>query len=241
MRSVFIILLAFFGLLDKAFCDAGHCVKYYVEIQLVDGRNLSGFVYVGGYEKRFEFKDISFLDYYNRNNPADTLHVYNNIRQLKFPTSNYQSERCQFHFEAASADNERKLLKKDIQAIKVVSYTVCNNCDLADKENGYYWNGIYPTVITELTKAEIDLLQTEPIAAINFGHDIKYNTDLYWMLSYSSAYQLTDLEKMRKEFKAEADELLKENKWDIVQSKYKVLKTELRMKGVIIFKIGEAL
>lgn len=241
MRYLFIILLLTFGVFEKVFSDAGNCVKYDADIQLIDGQRIRGFVYVVGYEKKFQFKDISFLDYLNKNNPSDTLYIFKNITKLKFPITNDGNEKCQFHFDAATTDNILKILKKKIKTINVLSYTVCNNCDLADEETGYYWNGIYPTVITELTKAEIDLLQTNPVASISFGHDIEDNTDGYWMISYSSDHKHSDLEKLKNEFLLGTDKLLKENKWNIVQERYKVLKNELRKKKVIIFKIGYAL
>lgn len=241
MRYLFIILLLTFGGFEKVFFDVGNCVKYDVDIQLIDGQKIRGFVYVMGYEKRFQFKDISFLDYLKKNNPSDTLDIFKKITQLKFPATNDGNEKCRFHFDATTADNILKILKKKVKTINVISYTVCNNCDLADEEIGYQWNGIYPTVITELTKDEIDLLQTKPAATISFGHDIEDNTDGYWMISYSSDYKHSDLEKLKNDFLLETDKLLKENKWDIAQERYKILKSGLRKKKIIIFKIGYAL
>jgi hypothetical protein len=200
MKHLFIILLLTFGLFEKVFSDAGNCVKYDVDIQLMDGQKIREFVYTGGYEKRFQFKDVSFLDFEKKNNPTDTLHLYRNIRQLKFPKISDGNEECQFYFDATTTDNYLKILKKKIRTVKVLSYTVCNNCDLADEEKGYYWNGIYPTIITELTRTEIDLLETKPVATVSFGHDIENNTDGYWMLSYSIDYKQAELEKLKNDF-----------------------------------------
>src|SRR5687768_5059526 len=102
MRHLFIILLLTFGLFERAFSDAGNCVKYDVDIQLIDGQKIRGFVYAGGYEKRFQFKDITFLDYLNRNNSSDTLQILKNIRQLKFPIIGEGNERCTFLFDATT-------------------------------------------------------------------------------------------------------------------------------------------
>jgi len=241
MRYIIISILLSFGHAESVFADVGNCIKFNVDIQLTDGQRIMGFVYAGGYEKRFEFKDISFLDFLKTNNPSDTLHVYTDIRQLKFPTAKEGTENCQFHFDATTSENDLKISKKTIKTIKVISYTVCNNCDNPDEKEGYNWNGIYPAIITELTKTEIDLLQTMPKATVNFGHDIENNTDGYWMISYSSEHSLIELEKIKNEFLLEADRLLKENKWDIVQVNYKTLKNRLRTKKVILFKIGYAL
>jgi hypothetical protein len=241
MRHLTIIFLLTFGLYNQGFSDAGNCAKYEVDIQLTDGQKIKGYVYVLAYELKFKFQDNSFLDYLKRNNSPDTLYLYKSIHQLKFPITKEGTEKCEFHFNATAADNEIKILKKTIKAAKLISYSVCNNCDSPDEKNGYYWNGIYPTIITELTKTEIDLLQTNPIATISFGHNIEDNTDGYWMISYSSNFKQTDLEKLKNDFLLDADKLLRENKWDIVQGKYRIFKSELRKKKIILFKIGYAL
>jgi hypothetical protein len=230
-----------FGFYNQGFSDAGNCVKYEVDIQLTDGQKVKGYVYVLAYELKFKFQDNSFLDYLKRNNSPDTLYLYKSIHQLKFPITKEGPGKCEFHFNATTADNEIKILKKTIKTAKLISYSVCNNCDDPDEKNGYYWNGIYPTIITELTKAEIELLQTNPNATISFGHDIENNTEGYWMISYSSNFKHTDLERLKNDFLLDADKLLRENKWDIVQRKYKIFKSELRKKKIILFKTGDVL
>ncbi len=224
------------GMHSKAFPDAGNCVRYEVAIQLADGKKLNGFVYLVSYEKRFEFRDITFLDYLNRVSPSDTLIVLQNIRQLNFPIIN-DGQKCQFHFEATPSEN--KILKKSIKSIEVLSYRTCNICDLEDLENGYYWKGIYPVVITELTKSEIDLLQTTPIATINFSHGDQ-NTEGYWIASYSVEYRQDDLTKIKDSFLVEADRILKVNGYNALTSAYKRWKNDLRKKKVIVFKFGYA-
>jgi hypothetical protein len=228
-----------FGPLYNVFSDAGNCAKYEVEVQLTDGQKISGFVYVVSYEIKFQFQDNSFLDYLKKNNSPDTLYIYKDIRQLKFPITEKRGDKCEFRFNAS--DNEIKILKKTIKTARLIAYSICNNCDNPDEKNGYSWNGIYPTVITELTKGEIDLLQTQPIATVSFGHNIEDITDGYCMLSYSSDYKQADLEKLKNDFLVEADKLLKENKWNIVQGKYKIFKNGLRKKNIVVFKIGSAL
>jgi hypothetical protein len=167
--------------------------------------------------------------------------VFKNIRRLKFPATNERNDGCEFRFDAATVDNDIKVLKKKIRTINVISYSVCNNCDIANEETGYYWNGIYPTVITELTETEIDLLQSKPIATVGFGHDIENNTNGYWMISYSSDYKQADLEKVKNDFLVEADKLLKENRASTVQENYRILKSGLGKKKIILFKIKYAL
>jgi|GEM_PF-1827505 hypothetical protein len=211
--------------------DAGSCVKYDVVIESLNGKQIKGFVYVGGYDRRFHFKDISFLEYLKKNNPSDTFHLYRNIQTLKYPIMEGDSENCTFHFEACVSEDDLIISKKSIKQIKVLSYGVCNNCDVADEENGYYWNGIHPVIITELTRPEIDLLQLKPLAAIKFEHDV---TDAYWMISYSTAYAQKELEKFR-------DKFLMGDKQADMNERYVDMKKELNKNNVIVFKIGYAL
>jgi hypothetical protein len=58
------------------------------------------------------------------------------------------------------------------------------------------------------------------------------------MVSYSPEYTQADLEKFKNDFLPQADKFLNENKWAIVQDKYKILKTELRKKRIILFKVA---
>jgi hypothetical protein len=230
MRHIIIILLLTFGLFEKAFTDVGNCVKYEVDVGINDGRVVRGFVFVAGYERKFTFTDITFLDYLKRTNPTDTLVLYKSIRRLKFPALTRAPGECEVHFEAASPDNVIKIFKGKIKVVKVIRYGVCNNCDIADEKTGYSSNGIYPTVIIELTKSEIGLLQTKPLAQVGFGHEVDNNTDGYWMMSYNPQYNQTELEKIKNDFLLETDKLLKENNWDKVQVRYGTLKSELRKK-----------
>lgn len=230
-----------FGSFGTAFSDVGNCVKYEVDVGLNDGRIVRGFVYVVGYERKFTFTDITFVDYLKRSNPTDTLVLYKNIQRLKFPTLTRAPGECEVLFDAATPDNVTKILKSKIKRIKVVNYGVCNNCDVADEKTGYYSNGIYPTVIIELTKSEIELLQTKPLALVGFGHDVDDNTDGYWMMSYNPQYNQAELEGVRNDFLLETNKLLKENNWDKVQVRYRTLKNELRQKQIVLFKIEFAL
>lgn len=57
--------------------------------------------------------------------------------------------------------------------INLLVYMGCNNCDIVNEKTGYSWNGIYLTIITGLTNAEIDLLQTEPLLPSTLGMTLK--------------------------------------------------------------------
>ncbi len=238
MRHFLLILLLTFALFEKVYSDAGNCIKYDLDLQLMNGKKIRGFMYELGYQRKFQFKDISFLDYINKSHGYDTLAIYKNITQLKFPVIDNENRECHFQFNATTVDNFIKIPISKIKTVKVLSYTVCNNCDLAEEKEGYYWSGIYPVVITELVKTEIDLLQTKPTSSISFGFDT--DNEGYCMISYSSSYKRTNLEKLRDDFLVDINKLSKENNWKIIEKKYQVFKNRLREKKIIIFKMGYA-
>lgn len=238
MRHLFAILLTF-GSFGKVFSDVGNCVKYEVDIKLTDDTNVRGFVYAVGYEVKLEFNDVTFLDYIKRNYP-DTLKVFRNVRRLKYPKLTRAPGECETLFDAVAPEDLLKILTKKIKSIKLINIGSCHNCDVVNGKIQYGSNGIYPTVITELTKAEIDLLQTNPLATVGFGHNLDDNTT-YWMMSYDEHYNQTQLERLRDEFLEETDKLLKENNWDKVQTRYRSVKSELRKAKIVVFKMEFAL
>jgi hypothetical protein len=235
MKHLLLTLLFTLMLFEQAFSDAGNCIKYDVDIQLASGKKIRGFLYHQTYQPKFQFKDNSFLDYLHHTYGSGALAIYKKIRQLKFPIIG-ENQYCHFQFNATTIDNLIIVQIDQIKTVKVLSYTVCNNCDSTNEKEGYYWSGIYPNVITELVKTEIDLLQTKPIASIGFGFDTR--TDGYWMISYATDYEKKNLEKLRDDFLMDINKLLKENKWEIVEKKYRAFKNRLREKKIIIFKMG---
>lgn len=238
MKHLLLTLLFSLTLFEQVFSDSGNCIKYDVDIQLANGKKVRGFLYYQTYKPKFQFKDNSFLDYLHDTYGSGSLAIYKNIRQLKFPIIDSENQYCHFHFNATTIDNLILVQIDQIKTVKVLSYTVCNNCDSADEKDGYYWSGIYPTVITELARTEIELLQTKPIASISFGFDTR--TDGYWMISYATTYKKKNLEKLRDDFLIDINKPSKENKWEVVEKKYQVFKNSLRKKKIIIFKMGYA-
>lgn len=237
MRILTVAILLTFVLHKKGFCDAGNCARYEVEIQTSDGQSVRGFVFVVTYDILFQFKGNELLEYLKRNNSPDTLYLYKEIQQLKFPVTGIGSEKCYLLFNAAPKENEIKILKNAIRAARLIAYTTCSNCDVADEKNGYYWNGVIPTVITELSGAEITLLQTKPVASIRFEHDeVEGYWDSYWMISYSPDHDLAMMKKLKDDFLTETNRLFKANKIDAVRTLYRAFKANLRNKGIVLFK-----
>lgn len=243
MRSFLIILssLILFSSSNPV-RDAGSCVKYQIITELTSGKQVKGWTYVGGYDMRFKFDTISFLSYLNEINSLDTFNVFQNIRSLKFPITDDGRHPCQFYFDAVAPENVTPIDKSTVKSIQVLSYTTCNNCDEADEKIGYYWNGIYPVIITELTKTEIDLLQTKPVAQLGFGHGGEWDvTSFYWMVSYSKAYTQLELQKIQEMFLANEEQLFKQRKGNVIRERFFTLKKDLQKKNIILFKVEYAL
>jgi len=231
------------GLCYKTFADLGNCVRYEIEIQKADGARLKGFVDVGGYELRLKFAGDSFSEYVLSYAYNDTLLVYKNIQELKFPVDPdaLPQGRCQFHFAATPVENTVKIPKKEIKSARMISYSTCHNCSSKDEKQGYTWQGFSPNVITELTQSEIDMLQTAPIASLRFGYgDVNLSLSGFNIISYSKSMGKPELEIVRNEFLDESREYLKKNDYPAELKRYQLLKAELRKKKVVIFRTESA-
>src|SRR5687768_11621652 len=107
MKLIAAILLAMI-LSYESLVDVGFCVKYEVEVALNSGQKVQGFVFAGGWEKKLTFNAKEFLEYHDAEGRRDTLEIYTNIRQLKFPVDE-PTQSCPVRFDAAT--------KKDIQNV----------------------------------------------------------------------------------------------------------------------------
>lgn len=219
--------------------DAGNCVKYKATFETKSGQKHTGYTYIANYTPTINFKEISFWEYIKKE-PLDSVYLYKNVRQLRFPFTQGPQESCIFRFDACAPEDQLIISKKNIKHATMISYGVCNTCDI--KDGNYFWNGMFPTIITELTKKEIDLLQTQPVSNLYFDHGyLEFRADGYWMISYSADYPLEKINAIRDKFLKGDKELYNNNQWHVMESRYRELKKELRQKNIILFKIGYAI
>jgi hypothetical protein len=213
--------------------DVGFCVKYEIEVALNSGQKVQGFVFVGGWEKKLTFDAKEFLEYHNAEGRRDTLEIYTNIRQLKFPV--YEpTQSCPIRFDAATEKDMQNVPKTVISEIKVLRHLKCNECD--DPE--YHWSGMQ-AVITELSDKEISMMQQKPVAIISFTRGIDFFTEIFWIISYSSDHTQVQLEKIKHDYLEVTNKLINENKPHAAH--YQKMKSTLQEKGVIVFRVDTAL
>jgi len=226
-------------LIGKLYADGGNCVRYQIGITLINDNYIEGFVYENNYQPRFKFDDINIKDFIFQNclDKENELTVYLKVKELIFPKFPNFRHDCDFHLNGTSPDNLRKINSKDIKGIKLIEYNTCHNCDKYDLKDGFYWVGIYPNVITELTNKEIDLLQTEPVSTNDFYYPVdEYSS--FKVLSYNDSIDSDKLKKLCDDYLQDLQQEFDKNNWEIIHKKYDTFKQELRTKDIIIFKIG---
>jgi len=234
-----ILILAITLLVGKLYADGGRCVRYQIGITLINGDYIVGFVYENSYEPKFEFNDVSIKDFIIKKsiNKGNKLTIYLNVKELIFPKlPNYRND-CDFHLNATSIENVKEIDTNDIQEIKLIEFNLCHNCGKYDLNDGFYWAGIYPNVITELTNNEIELLQTNPISTNAFSFPID-EYSVYKVISYNNAFDTAMLKKLCDDFLQSLENDFEKNNWEIINKKYSLFKQESRAKNIIIFKIG---
>jgi len=240
MKRIFLILL-FSLLATELYADAGNCVRYEIGITLLNDEYIQGYVFKGGYNPIFDFKELSFKDYVLENclYQENKLSLFLNIRELVFPNFSEYKRDCDFRLNAASPMDLRKIDPSNIKEVKLIEFNICHKCDKYDLEEGFYWNGIHPIVITELVDKEIDLLQTKPIATNSFQYRInEYAT--FYVLSYNDSIDSESLKNLCNKFLMSLESDFDNNDLEMIEAKYDSFKKALRKKDVIIFQIGFA-
>jgi hypothetical protein len=212
----------------RLWADGGNCVKYKVTIYLNTNKTITGFLLIGSYEPRFEFKDLSLIDYI-KSLHRDTLELYTEIKELVYPTTNY-SPNCDYHYDAISIKAVIKVSPNDIKSIDLLGYSGCNKCD-----KDFYFSGLEP--IFELNDKEIRLLQSKPIADSSFSYNAEMNPNLIWIISYNKDYGKDKIGQIWFEYFNQVKPYIEKENWKPVIKNYLDLKNRLRKLDIIVFEI----
>jgi hypothetical protein len=212
----------------RLWADGGNCVKYKVKIHLKTNKTVAGFLLIGSYEPRFEFKDLSFVDYL-KSLHCDTFDIYTEIKELVYPISNY-SPNCDYHYVAIPKRAIVKVSPNDIKSIELLGYSGCNICD-----KDYYFNGLNP--IFELSDKEIGLLQTKPIADSSFSYNSEMNPNLIWIISYNKEYDQNKIRQIWFDYFNQVKSYIEKDNWKMATKNYLDLKNGLRKFDIIVFEI----
>lgn len=227
IKAILCILFWSVGLDTKA--GGWKCFKYQIEFRLTNDSVIQGYYLTGNYENQFDFKEGTFKDYLLNYTKYGThaIEVYTKIDILEYPKIDFNNfDTCAFKLSCAYPDNVIKLKIDKIKTLELIDISPCAVCDIDDKKNGYYWNGIIPQIITELTSNEIKLLKS--IKPIN-------DTQLWFEKSLSTCYVLNYNSGIgESEFKSICEEIIKE----IETGSYDKIKADLRLKDIILLQLS---
>lgn len=238
MKTIILALLITL-LTVRLYGDVGSCVRYQVGITLVNNKYIEGFVYAKSYQPRFKFDDICIKDYIINKCLDDKkrLELYLSVKEIIYPKLKNYSDDCDLHFNAAPEDQLKLIDACDINDVKLIELNTCHNCDKYDFEEGFCWIGIYPNVITELTKKEIKLLQKEPVASNDFYYPWDEFSQ-FKILSYNKSIDLEALKKASDDYLKSVEPYFVDNNWEKIRDSYNSFKVNLRKQNVIVFEIG---
>ncbi|NOQ25807.1 MAG: hypothetical protein GQ564_10640 [Bacteroidales bacterium] len=227
MRTLksFCVLTLFFFINFNIYAGGFQCIKYEIEFTLINGSTIKGYYPTGNYEKMFDFDDVSFLDMIKhfKTSINDSITIYKEIVLISYPEIEvFNKADCRFKLNTSYPENVVTLDIDDIISLRIIETSHCSICD---GEN-YYWNGISPNVITELSEEEINLLiDKEPNNVYIFWYEELEYTN-YYALSYDNDINKENLQNICESLKSEYN-----------YHYYEKLKETLKEKNIILLRI----
>lgn len=204
------------------------CNSYLIEFT-VKSEIFRGHYLTGNNEQGVPFQQESFLNHFMNlaQYGTDSIEIYTKIETLAYPKLVLNTlDSCDFKLTCAYPNHIIKLKVNDIRAVKLIDVFPCGVCDPGNKLEGYYWNGIGNSVITELTASEIELLNKEkPEATHDFTFGIEDAATCY-VMNYNRQMSIAEFESICEKVK----KAVKENSYDH-------LKEQLRSKNIILMRL----
>lgn len=218
--------------------DGGNCVQYKVGMTLNSNEYVEGYIFISGHDApEFHFDTVTIKQHILKSyrNSKGKLLLYKDLHEILYPTLEGFRNDCEFHFYAAAEEDMLLINLQDIHEVVLLEILTCNNCDRNDINAGFRSTGIYPEVITELTKKEIQLLKTKPVATHSFSI---YEEGLFvsLVISYNASVDAGEIKNICNEYanKVRSNE---NQKGFSIQQVYAEFKESLRKKNVVIFSI----
>ena len=191
------------------YADSGNCVRYQVGITLENGEYVEGLIFHQNFGTKFKFDDISIKKYLidNSTERKVELTIYLKVTELNYPILPDFRPDCELHFNAVAPDDIKIINPETISNIKLIGFNTCNNCDENNVNSGFYWIGVYPNVITELTAKEIDQLKNKPYgsAYLTYPNDGTFG---FKILSYNTSIKTDDLKVLCNDYLKKSDTTL---------------------------------
>ena len=240
MKRIFFALLITL-LTGNIYADAGNCVKYQVGVTLENGEYIEGHFFYSSYGTKFKFEDISIKKYLidNCTDRKEKLTLYLKVTELNYPRLPDFGPDCEFHFNAVAPDDVKVIDLETISDIKLIEFNTCNKCDDNNVNTGFYWIGVYPNVITELTSTEIDLLNNKPYGStyLTYPNDGTFG---FKILSYNKSIKTVDLEVLCNDYLKTIKYNLDNDNWKEIKIQREEFKQMLMSKSIIMFEYGYA-
>lgn len=238
-KLLFTLLIA--SLTGNIFADVGNCVRYQIGITLKNGEYVEGFFFYQNYGVELMFEDISIKKYLidNCNERKIKLTIYLKVTELNYPTLQDFSPDCDYRFYATAPQDVKNIDTETISTIKLIGFNACNDCEENDVNNGFYWTGVYPNVITELTDKEIDLLKNKPYGETYLTYPNE-GTFGFIVLSYNQSIKTVDIEVLCNDYLIKIKHHFDNNNWKEIDTQREEFKQNLRSKSIIMFKYGYA-
>lgn len=228
----FLICLFFLSANLKA--ESTGCIKFKLKLTLENDSVIIGnFFYHGMYAFQDVHHDSISFEYFlkTRKDFNDTIKIYNNIISLKYP------DLYPCKYKACLKEFVIKVALNSIKSHKVISKTICYPEVVS--QFSYYGCGYRPIVITELTKAEVEMLnKKEPV--LNFEFSPEYlcsNEELCVpiIVSYNKKLGKDEIiEIVKKEWCLNMSD--RKNTDSMSLSRYIKLKKKFTKLNIIIFK-----
>ncbi len=204
------------------------CVNYLIEFTLTNDTIIKGYYLTGNYRELFHFQEETFKDYLRNYTKYGTysITIYTKIEILDYPSVySFDTDSCDFKLSCAYPDNVIELKIDKIKSVKLKGISPCAVCDIDNKEEGYYWNGIMPEIITELTAEEIELLkETKPISECEFNFAERFSACC--VLNYNSSIDEVDFTRLCESIEKR-----------LMTEPYTQIKADVRNKGIIMIRL----
>ncbi len=234
MKRFFVLLVL--SIFNSGSTTAGGWTCHLVKVELtLEAKKVVGFVFLGDDFRGYLKKGVmSYLADYHKY-PNDTIEVYDTVYTVKYPKFD------RYKIAAVTKDDIFKVPVSTIKKIRVLSMGPCHEwivkVDPTQYESYYAWVG--HTMLTDLTRDEIQMLNSKPVAAKSFQAPLgEYS--VFWMISYSQSDGDASLEMIFKEYKSRlsgySGPLAEQSVFN--HQEYQKLKQSLRKRRIIIFKIG---
>jgi hypothetical protein len=237
-----LVCLVFTSTVYQTNAGVGFCAKYLVSVESINGQEQSGIVFLLNYEEPWDSsQELKFKDYLLGSNPYDTvIRLYQHVEKISLVAHSNDTTKVQFDTDAVSSGSILSIAKGDVEAVKVMKTFPCS-LDEYGRNTGFYWNGIYPVIISELTVEELSLLNSDHKKAFHFRGNNPFYPVEYWVVCDAWSEYREKVDSQMNVFLNQTEQAIKNGSWASVPSLYSELKRNFRKNGLVLLKLELAI